>query len=150
MERLKAADQAGGFYALSQQPNPSPPYMQYWAGQTETPNTLLHTVTTNVPGPQIPLYLAGHQLLESYGGGMLSANIGLFHAITSYNQTLAIGATVDPQQIADPWFYADCLKESFAELLAAAEQQAGASGAVAVATPVPTGRRVRQVAGGRG
>lgn len=35
---------------------------------------------------------------------------------------LTIGATVDPQQVPDVWFYADCLKESFADLLEAAER----------------------------
>ena len=57
-------------------------------GENRGSNTLLNTVSTNVPGPQIPLYMAGHKVLASFGCGMLSANIGLFNAIISYNQML--------------------------------------------------------------
>ncbi len=146
MERLKEQDQAGGFYAMTAQGNTTPPWVQAMAGQIEVPNTLLNTVSTNIPGPQVPLYLAGHRLLDSFGFGMLSANIGLFNAITSYNQVLSIGATVDPTQVPDVWFYADCLKESFAELREGAEQVAAASGIdgpkeTAASVQVPSGRR---------
>ena len=103
------------------------------AGRIEVPNTLLNTVSTNVPGPQIPLYMAGHKVLASFGCGMLSANIGLFNAIISYNLLLTIGATVDPRQIPDVWFYADCLKESFAELREAADREAATAGVAGVA-----------------
>ncbi len=116
MERLKEQDQAGGFYALNEQGNSTAPAVQAFLGQFESPNTLLNTVSTNIPGPQVPLYLSGHKLLANFGFGMLSANIGLFNAIGSYNQVLTIGATVDPKQVPDPWVYADCLKESFSEL----------------------------------
>jgi diacylglycerol O-acyltransferase / wax synthase len=132
MNRLKEQDQAGSFFAMTEQANVLPPWMQAMAGQIETPNTLLNTVSTNVPGPQIPLYMAGHKLLSSFGCGMLSANIGLFNAIMSYNQVLTISATVDPTQVRDVWFYADCLKESFAELRAAAQRAASATAAAPV------------------
>ena len=133
MEPLKEQDQAGAFYGMVEQRTTVPPFIQALAGQIEVPQTLLHTVSTNVPGPQVPLYLAGHKLLESFGCGMLSANIGLFNAITSYNQVLTIGATADPTQMRDVWFYADCLKEAFVELREAAERAAAAAGA-----PSPT------------
>jgi diacylglycerol O-acyltransferase / wax synthase len=129
MERLKGQDQAGGFYAMNEQGDATPPAVQAFLGQFEAPNTLLNTVCTNIPGPQVPLYLNGHKLLANFGFGMLSANIGLFNAIGSYNQVLTIGATVDPKQVPDAWFYADCLKESFSELREAARHAAPASGA---------------------
>jgi diacylglycerol O-acyltransferase len=150
MERLKQQDQAGGFYAMTEQGNQVPPWQQALAGQVEVPNTLLNTVSTNVPGPQIPLYMRGRKMLAYFGFGMLSANIGLFNAIGSYNQVLTIGATVDPKLVPDVWFYADCLRESFAELRGAAERVAAASGtpsptatAAAAAMPVPAGRAAR-------
>jgi diacylglycerol O-acyltransferase / wax synthase len=128
MDRLKEEDQAGSLFAMTRMGDAAPAWVQAIAGQIEVPNTLLNTVSTNVPGPQIPLYMTGHKVLASFGCGMLSANIGLFNAIISYNQKLTIGATVDPQQIPDVWFYADCLKESFAELREAAERAAAAAG----------------------
>jgi diacylglycerol O-acyltransferase len=128
MDRLKEEDQAGSLFAMTRLGDAAPAWVQAIAGRIEVPNTLLNTVSTNVPGPQIPLYMAGHKVLASFGCGMLSANIGLFNAIISYNQTLTIGATVDPQQIPDVWFYADCLRESFAELREAAERAAAKAG----------------------
>ena len=91
--------------------------------------------------------MAGHKLLSTFSCGMLSPNIGLFNAIVSYNQVLTIGVTTDPVQAPDPWFYADCLKQSFAELREAAERAAAAAGApspavTAAATPVPAHERV--------
>jgi hypothetical protein len=79
-------------------------------------------VSTNIPGPQIPLFLAGRKLIAWYPLGLLASDIGLFNAILSYNQTLTIAATVDPSLMPDPWFYADCLKASFGELLSASER----------------------------
>jgi hypothetical protein len=141
MERLKQQDQAGGFYAMTAQGTTAPAWVQAWAGQFEVPQTMLNTVSTNVPGPQVPLYLAGHKLLASFAFGMLSANIGLFNAIGSYNQVLTIGATADPTQMPDVWFYADCLDESFAELRAAAERAAEEAGA-----PSPTATAAQEAA----
>jgi hypothetical protein len=129
MDHLKAQDQAGAFFALRAQGDATPAWVQAMAGQIEAPNALLNTVSTNVPGPQVPLYMAGHKMLMNFGCGILSANIGLFHTITSYNHMLTITATVDPTQIPDVWFYADCLKESYTELRDASEGAAAANGA---------------------
>jgi WS/DGAT/MGAT family acyltransferase len=144
MERLKEHDQAGGFYAMTSQGNVAPPWVQAWAGQFEAPNTLLNTVCTNIPGPQVPLYFSGQKLLATFGFGMLSANIGLFNAITSYNQVLSIGATADPTMVPDIWFYAECLDASFAELREGAEREAAAAG---VPSPSATAAQVAAIIG---
>jgi WS/DGAT/MGAT family acyltransferase len=123
MDRLKTDGQADGLYSLTQLANRIPPGLQAFVGQLNVPNTILNTVSTNIPGPQIPLYLAGRKLVAWYPLGLLASDIGVFNAILSYNQTLTIAATVDPHLMADPWFYADCLKASFGELLEAAEGQ---------------------------
>lgn len=128
MERLKREDQAGGLYAMSELANQIPPVWQAVAAQMTVPNTLLNTVSTNVPGPQIPLYLSGHPLESWYPLGPLATNIGLFNAILSYNKKLTFGATVDPNLVPDVWFFCECLRASFDELREAAERSA---------TPVP-------------
>jgi diacylglycerol O-acyltransferase len=138
MDRLKEQDQAGGFYAMTEQGNATPAWVQAVAGQIDAPNTLLNTVSTNIPGPQVPLYMAGRKLLTYFGGSMLSANIGLFNAIISYNQTLSIGVTVDPTQVPDVWLYVDYLKEAYDELRKAAEQAAAGRGALGPAPPAPS------------
>lgn len=76
--------------------------------------------SSNVPGPPIPLYLAGHKLLRMSGIAPLVLGTPLFNGIISYEKNLVITPTVDVQCIPDGWFYVDCLRESFAELLAAA------------------------------
>jgi diacylglycerol O-acyltransferase / wax synthase len=122
MERLKQQDQAGGFYAMNDQASGVPPSIQAFMGQFEVRDqALFNTATTNVPGPQIPLYLSGHKLLAIFPvNNMLMPGCGLFHCILSYNQVLTIGANVDPNLVPDPWFYADCLTASFTELKEAA------------------------------
>jgi len=141
MDRLKTEGQADGLYSLTQLANRIPPGLQAFVGQLSVPNTLLNTVSTNIPGPQIPLYLAGRKLVAWYPLGLLASDIGLFNAILSYNQTLTIAATVDPTLLPDPWFYADCLKASFGELLeAAGRTDAAASHSVGHARPATADR----------
>ena len=122
VDRIKKQNQAGLLYNLLNRFGWVPPLWQIISGQIPAANLLLNTVTTNVPGPQIPLYLAGHELLAIRPIGLLSAGIGLFNAIVSYNQSLVISGTVDPNLVSDPWSYAACLRDSFDELRAATKQ----------------------------
>jgi diacylglycerol O-acyltransferase / wax synthase len=138
MNRLKDEDQAGGLYAMSQMLNRVPAAWQAAVGQLTVPNTMLNTVSTNVPGPQIPLFLAGRKLVGWYPLGLLASDIGLFNAILSYNQTLTIGATVDPKLMPDVWSYMSCLKESFTELRDAAVKAADERAAATPAEKLET------------
>jgi diacylglycerol O-acyltransferase / wax synthase len=135
MTRLKDQDQAGGLYEMTHLMDRVPPAVQAVAGQLTVPNTLLNTVSTNVPGPQIPLYLSGHRLIGWCPLIPLANEVGLVNAILTYDQRLTIGVTVDPRLVPDVWLYVECLKASFAELLQAADaaERAGA-GAPAPAT----------------
>jgi len=47
--------------------------------------------------------------------------VGLVNAILTYDPRLTIGVTVDPRLVPDVWLHVECLKASFAELLAAAD-----------------------------
>ncbi len=125
VDQIKEQNQAGFLYDLLNRFGWIPPVWQIIAGQLPAANLVLNTVTTNVPGPQTPLYLAGHELLALRPIGLLSAGIGLFNAIVSYHQTLVIGGTVDPSLVSDPWSYATCLQDSFDELLAATQAKEG-------------------------
>ncbi len=81
---------------------------------------MFNTVVTNVPGPQVPLYMAGAKLTASYGLGPVMDSVGLFHAVTSYCGEINITVTACRKMLPDPAFYADCLREAHDELLAAA------------------------------
>lgn len=122
VEELYEQDQAGTFHTLQSLATCIPPAWQALAGQAPSMSALANTVVMNIPGPQVPLYLAGHKRHAFFPMGPLAARVGLFHAVASYNQKLSIGVTLDPQLIPDGWEYADCLKASFLELREAAER----------------------------
>ena len=82
---------------------------------------MFNTVVTNVPGPQVPLYMAGARLVTAYGIGPVMDSMGLFHAVTSYCGEVAITVTACREMMPDPAFYRECLQKSFDELLAAAQ-----------------------------
>lgn len=77
-------------------------------------------VVTNVPGPQVPLYLNGAKLLSTYGFGPLIDGVGLLILATSYNGRLFLSMTSCRDIMLDPQFFAECLREDFNDLLVAA------------------------------
>ena len=82
---------------------------------------------TNVPGPQGPLYLCGARM--SYFSAMLpiSDGLGLSFAVTSYDGRIVISPTSCRELMPDPEGFAQCLRDSFQELLALAPQPAAAA-----------------------
>ncbi|MDJ0848529.1 MAG: wax ester/triacylglycerol synthase family O-acyltransferase [Myxococcota bacterium] len=80
----------------------------------------LNTVITNVPGPQIPLYFTGAQMVALHGMGPVMDGMGLIHPVFSCSGRISIAATACRKQMPDPGFYADCLQASFDELYTAA------------------------------
>jgi hypothetical protein len=72
---------------------------------------------TNVPGPPIPLYFAGTQVLSMVPfapKGGAAVNIGLM----SYDGKVFIGINTDPGAVADPYQLVDNLYDSLQEVLA--------------------------------
>lgn len=59
------------------------------------PQRSVHTVTTNVPGPQVPLYAMGRRLLEVFPFVPLGAGIRIGVAVFSYAGRLTFGLTGD-------------------------------------------------------
>jgi WS/DGAT/MGAT family acyltransferase len=85
----------------------------------ETVAPAVNTVVTNVPGPQVPLYLAGAKLLKQFGMGPVTDGMGIIHPVFSYNGEIAVSVTACREMMPDPGFYAECLQASFDELAAA-------------------------------
>jgi hypothetical protein len=87
---------------------------------SKLPITPFNLVCTNVPGPQNPLYLLGHQLLTWFPyvpvGGEMAANC----AILSYNGTMFFGFSGDVHAAPDLRRLEALLKLSFEELRDAA------------------------------
>jgi diacylglycerol O-acyltransferase / wax synthase len=82
-----------------------------------------NTTVTNVPGPPVPLYFCGAQLLRAAGLGPLTGGMNLIHVVASYNGTLSISATADRDSLPDPATYAECMQRAFEELLSIAESE---------------------------
>ena len=102
---------------------------------SELHNPFFNLVITNVPGPQIDLYMAGHKLLATMGMAPVMDGMGLLIAVLSYNGVLSISPTSSPALMPDLDKFARYLRESANELEAAVvpqrEDQAPTNGAVA-------------------
>ncbi len=62
---------------------------------TRLPQSSVNTVTTNVPGPQKPLYLAGRRMLEAFPFVPLGGHVRIGVAIFSYDGGINFGVTGD-------------------------------------------------------
>ncbi|HEY4343534.1 MAG TPA: wax ester/triacylglycerol synthase family O-acyltransferase, partial [Parvibaculum sp.] len=88
-----------------------------------------NTVITNIPGPQIPLYMTGARLVTQFGLGPILDGMGIIHPVFSYCGEITISFTSCREMIPDPAFYAECIQESFEEMLAATKGQHVKTGA---------------------
>jgi WS/DGAT/MGAT family acyltransferase len=80
---------------------------------------VFNTVVTNVPGPPVPIYSSGAQLISMHGLLCLMDGLGLGHVVQSYCKQATIGFTACRKTLPDPEFYAQCLQDSFDTLKAA-------------------------------
>ena len=85
-------------------------------------NPIFTTTVTNVPGPQVPLYFCGAEMVGYYGLGPLVSGMGLIHPVLSYNGHLSIAFTSCRTMLPDPAAYAACLQQSFDDLVRAARK----------------------------
>jgi len=97
MEGLKRTNQAVAGDALSRMSGFAPPMLLALGARLGTlwPQRSVNTVTTNVPGPQIPLYACGRRMLEAYPYVPIGGNIRIALAIFSYCGVLNYGVTGD-------------------------------------------------------
>ncbi len=72
---------------------------------------------SNVPGPQVPLYLDGAEQLASYPYSTITDGMALNITVTSYNGHLDWGIVVDRDIVDDPWSMMDGIVAAQAELL---------------------------------
>lgn len=61
----------------------------------------VNTITTNVPGPQAPLYCLGREMTELFPYVMLGKDIRIATAIFSYNGSVYFGVTGDYDSVPD-------------------------------------------------
>jgi diacylglycerol O-acyltransferase / wax synthase len=77
-------------------------------------------VMSNIPGPPVPLYLLGAQMLEVYPVLPLSQNLTLNVAVLSYCDQLHVGLVGDGASARDLELLSGGIEDAFGELLALA------------------------------
>jgi diacylglycerol O-acyltransferase len=73
-------------------------------------------VISNVPGPQIPLYMAGARLQANYPISVITDGMGLNITVMSYDGHLDFGIVADREQMRDVWKLIEWLEEALDEL----------------------------------
>jgi hypothetical protein len=79
-----------------------------------------HTLVSNVPGPQTPMYFCGAQMVDTTGLGPVLDGMGLNNGIGSYGNRVTFCFTADRKALPDPEVYEQCLSGAVEELLDAA------------------------------
>ncbi len=84
----------------------------------QMPQRSVNTVTTNVPGPQVPLYCLGREMVAYYPYVPVSHGVRVGTAILSYNGQLAFGVTGDYDSAPDVEVLAAAIPAGFDDLRA--------------------------------
>jgi diacylglycerol O-acyltransferase / wax synthase len=136
MEHLKHSRQALGAEVISRFNDFAPPTLLAQASRINFSTRLFNLIVTNVPGPQIPLYLLGRELEEVSPVAFLPPNQALAVAIISYNGGVNFGLLADYDSIHDVESIAESITTSLEQLLEAAKgrERAGADAAPAFAS----------------
>jgi WS/DGAT/MGAT family acyltransferase len=97
MEGLKESKQALAGEALTSMSGFAPPMLLALGMRVSShlPQRNVNTVTTNVPGPQVPLYVCGRRMLKAYPYVPLAGQIRIGIAIFSYDGDVNFGVTGD-------------------------------------------------------
>ena len=97
MQELKRSGQAVAAQRLIALSGFAPAELLSLAGRaaSQVPQRTVNTVTTNVPGPQHPLFLCGRRMLEAFPWCPLVGHLRIGVAIFSYDGNLTFGVTGD-------------------------------------------------------
>ena len=80
----------------------------------------INLVVSNVPGPDVPLYIAGARLVSLYSMGPILEGIGLNITVWSYLDQLNWGVVSRREAMPDLWDFAADLHDALDELRKAA------------------------------
>lgn len=125
MDGLKESKQAVGAATLTAMNNLAPPTVLAQASRINFSTRLFNLLVTNVPGPQVPLYVLGRQLRDLFPVAFLPEHHALAVAIMSYNGSLDFGLLADYDALPDVDVIAKGIDRALGELLAAARAGQG-------------------------
>ena len=121
---LKDTKQAMGAEVLTAVGEWTPSTLLSLGAQLATRRLPFNLVVTNVPGPQVPLYLLGARMLDNYGLVPLMDNLCLGIVLFSYAGKLCWGFTSDWDLIPDLHDFVLDIEASFRELSELAPMEA--------------------------
>jgi WS/DGAT/MGAT family acyltransferase len=108
----------------------------------------MNIIVSNVRGPDLPIYLAGAQMVAFAPVSIAMNGLGLNVTGFSYHGTMWVCAAACREMMPDPGVFADCMRHAFRELVAAADALPARAGEQRskIATPgevaaAPPGRR---------
>jgi WS/DGAT/MGAT family acyltransferase len=127
MAGLKRSKQALGAEVISRFNDFAPPTLLAQASRINFSTRLFNMIVTNVPGPQLPLYVLGRELEDVYPVAFLPQNHALAVAIMSYNGKVGFGLLADYDSVEDINVVAAGINESLDELEAAATKKTAAA-----------------------
>ncbi len=122
MDGIKESKQALGAEIIAGVQGFAPPTLLAQASRLNFSTRLFNVIVTNVPGPQLPLYLLGRRMLELHPVAFLPEEHALAVAIMSYDGKVSFGLLADYDAMADVDRIADGISASLAELVALAKQ----------------------------
>jgi WS/DGAT/MGAT family acyltransferase len=123
MDGLKESKQAVGAEVLTGVQSFAPPTVLAQASRLNFSTRLFNLIVTNVPGPQMPLYVRGREMLDVFPVAFLPKGHSLAIAIMSYNGQMNFGLLGDYDALPDLDRIGDGIEASLAELLALAARR---------------------------
>jgi diacylglycerol O-acyltransferase / wax synthase len=122
MGGLKESKQALGAEVISRLNDFAPPTLLAQASRINFSTRLFNLIVTNVPGPQIPLYVLGRELQDVFPVAFLPENHALAIAIMSYNGGIDFGLLGDYDAMEDVTLVAEGIEAEIKQLLDAAKR----------------------------
>ena len=136
MADLKESKQAVAGEVLTSLSGFAPPMLLALGARlaSRLPQRSLNTGTTNVPGPQFPLYLAGRRMLESFPYIPLFASVRVAVAIFSYDGALSFGISGDYDTAPDIDVLSTGIEDGLRQLVQLADGSATGTGSSPIQT----------------
>ena len=147
MDGLKESRQAVGAATLAAVNELAPPTVLAQASRLNFSTRLFNLIVTNIPGPQVPLYVLGRQLLDLFPIAFLPKGHALAVAIMSYNGQIGYGLLGDYDGLPDIDLVAEGLEQSLDQLLEAAQAKTSANGKSRTPRSSNGGQRKRRSSG---
>lgn len=124
MADVKSSKQALGAEVISRFNDFAPPTLLAQAARLNFSTRLFNLIVTNVPGPQMPLYMLGRELLDVFPVAFLPENHALAVAVMSYNGGIDFGLLADYDAVDDILVLSEALEIEIRDLHKLAKREA--------------------------